>query len=99
MEFTTSFVSSRGLLKSFRAHNINPISSSDIIDYNILDNHNFENWIYICTDALIKFLETYLNRIDHNFILVSGDSDISINEQVLNHKSIQRLLNDKRLIK
>jgi len=98
MESITYFTSSRGILKSCKSRNLSPISSSDSIDKIILDNHNKNGSIYICTDALIKFSYDYLDKIIYPFTLVTGDSDTPITNNLIQHESIQRILNNSNLI-
>ena len=92
MENLAYFVSSRGLLKSCDHHNKHPISSSIEIDFDILKNLKSNESIYICTDALINFSKNYLEKITNPFVLVSGDSDIEINERFLEQTEIQAIL-------
>jgi hypothetical protein len=98
MEAVTTFVSSRGLLKSCANRNFNPISSSEIINDNIIDKFEAYDSIYICADALENFSNNVLNRIEHPFVLVSGDSDRKIDEKLISQEVISRIVNHKNLI-
>jgi hypothetical protein len=99
MESITSFVSSRGLMKSCNAQNKNPVSSSDFIDLDILDAHKSGGSIYICTDALLNFSGNFLTKIQHPFKLVTGDSDTPINNNLIQHESIRNILENQYLEK
>ena len=68
-------ISSRGLLYSCDHHSKSPISSS--IDVNHLTG-DLSGTIYVCTESLQYFIETCLPRIKKPFVLVSGDSDITV---------------------
>ena len=92
------FVSSRGLIKSCFKHNINPISSNSVIDSSLLEGHLPGESIYVCSDALIIFSENFLPLIQHSFVLVSGDSDTSINKEFLEISAISKILSNKYLV-
>lgn len=96
MEQLTSFVASRGLLKSCGCHNQSPISSISHIDINLLKNHKQNGSIYVCTDALNNFAINFLPKINEPFVLVSGDSDIPITN--INDFTISTILNNKYLL-
>jgi len=98
MENLTTFVSSRGILKSCDSHNKKPTSSSPHIDPNLIDHHRPGGSIYVCTDALVNFAENFLPRIVCDFVLVSGDSDVPIAEALLNHPAIKTLVESNYLI-
>lgn len=95
------YVSSRGLLKSCDYFSFTPISS-------IKQLHNYPNFnnlkkiknptIYICNSAISNFINIMLPKIDFSFILVSGDSDDIIPQEVLNNNNLNKLLNDIRII-
>lgn len=86
-------------MKSCSYFNKNPISSNDAIDHNlIVDLKPFES-IYVCTDALFNFSNIFLSSITVPFILVTGDSDMPINSELLNHSVIIKLLESNFLIK
>lgn len=71
------YVSSRGILKSCDIHNENPISSSDYLDPLIYSNIPAGSVVYVCTEAIPKFIETYLPMAKGPVVVVSGDSDLS----------------------
>jgi hypothetical protein len=78
MEELTTFVSSRGILKSCCARNRSPASSSGAIDQDLLARHRAGGSIYVCTDALREFVHSVLPRLNAPFTLVSGDSDVPV---------------------
>lgn len=98
MERLTIFTSSRGILKSCDHFNAFPISSSSGIDEGLIEKHAAGQSIYICTDALINFATQILPKIAHPFVLVSGDSDTTIDEKFVSNEIIKSLLNDSKLI-
>jgi len=83
MEQFNSFVSSRGLLKSCSIRNAKPLSSVALIDFS---RHNAltegSTTIYVCQDALGLFAEHILGSIDKPFVLLSGDSDLPVTEDL-----------------
>ncbi|QWD97854.1 hypothetical protein C2740_05675 [Polynucleobacter sp. MG-5-Ahmo-C2] len=92
MENINYFVSSRGILRSTTYHNAQPRSSSPNIDIDLLLNSDQLEAIYICTDALENFSNNYLKNVKNRFNLVSGDSDLCINHEFLNSKSISNII-------
>ena len=94
------YVSSRGLLKSCDHFSINPISSIKQLhnypDYNNLKNIKNPS-IYICNSAITYFMNNMLPLIDFSFILVSGDSDDIMPQELLNNTDYNKLINDNRL--
>jgi hypothetical protein len=98
MESITSFTSSRGLLKSCNARNVTPVSSRDHIDPIILNGLRSGESIYICTDALFNFSNHYLDKIHHPFTLVTGDSDTTISQNLIQHEAIIKVLNHPYLM-
>jgi hypothetical protein len=97
MEQLTIFTSSRGLLKSCPSHNSNPHSSQSHIDSDILRVHRSGDAIYVCTDAVYLFARDIFPHIKQHFVLVSGDSDVPVNEALLTDPSIAHMLADERL--
>lgn len=98
MEATTSFISSRGLMKSCKAFNTKPVSSVDHIDTHILNDHGFNESIYICTDALLNFSCNFIDKIEHPFSLITGDSDTPITQNLIQHEAIKKILDNPYLI-
>lgn len=94
-------VSSRGLLKSCDYFSLTPHSSiKQLINYPQLEKiKNIKNpSIYICSSAIPHFINAMLPLIDFSFILVSGDCDETIPNEILNNNDFINLLNDIRLI-
>jgi hypothetical protein len=83
MEDKCHFVCSRGLLKSCDFHSLNPISScGNDIGYLIEMLNSTRMYdgmtIYVCSDLLRSFVKYVLPKITHKFVLVSGDSDMTV---------------------
>ena len=98
MEQLTSFISSRGILKSCRSHNKQPTSSSPHIDLDLLETHRPGGTIYVCTEALRNFADNFLPNIRDPFILISGDADTAISQPLLNDPAIVCILGNNHLL-
>ena len=101
MEENNTFVSSRGLLKSCDYYSLTPYSSiKQLLNYLSLENiKTIKNpSIYICSSAILHFINTMLPLIDFSFILVSGDCDETVPQEILNNIDFLKLVNDTRLI-
>ena len=95
------YVSSRGLLKSCDYFSYTPYSSiRQLYNYPQLEKiKNIKNpSIYICSSAIYHFITVMLPLIDFSFILVSGDCDETIPDEILNNNTLLKLLNDNKLI-
>jgi len=95
------FVSSRGILKSCDFYSLTPYSSiTQLLNYLPLENiKTIKNpSIYICTSAILHFINSMLPLIDFSFILVSGDCDETIPQEILNNIDFLKFVNDTRLI-
>jgi hypothetical protein len=79
------------------AHNKSPKSSASEIDPELLIGNRSQS-IYVCTDALLNFSENYLSKIKDQYVLVSGDSDLSVGERLISDPRVQRILHDKNLL-
>jgi len=99
MEHTTLFASSRGFLKSCDHHNARPQSSSDELDASLIEGHQAGRSIYICSDALVRFTESVLPRLQSPFVLVTGDSDLPISPSSLGEAPLRRLLQSPLLLR
>ncbi len=102
MENKCYFVNSRGILKSCNFHSNNPKSScnNDTKYLFFMLNNMFNGMsIYVCSDLLKFFVNNILNKINKNFVLVSGDSDMCVPSEALNNNEINKLLNSPFLIK
>jgi hypothetical protein len=114
MENNCYFVNSRGILKSCDFHSPNPYSSwaydeSYLIDM-IQSSNMFDGMsIYVCTDMLPLFVNKILPNINHNFYLISGDSDATVpngiidlyhgNQRPLEEELCLHIANHNKLIK
>ena len=98
MEQLTSFISSRGILRSCGSHNRHPVSSNPHLDADLLEGHRPGGTIYVCTEALNDLAEFVLPKIESPFVLVSGDSDLAVNEQRASDPRVAALLEDERLL-
>ena len=99
LEQSTYFTSSRGLLKSCSCHNINPISSRAKIDSNLLNKHEPGGSIYICSDAIENFSNNFLETIKNPFILVTGDSDLAVDDAFISRPFVKKIINNPLLLK
>ena len=94
------FVSSRGILKSCDYFPITQYSSiRQMYNYpNIEKIKNIKNpSIYVCSSAIQHFIQVFLPLIEFSFILVSGDCDETIPDEILTQTEFNKLINDKRL--
>jgi hypothetical protein len=95
------FVSSRGLLKLCDYFpNTQYSSIRQMYDYPSIEKlKNIKNpSIYVCSSAIYHFVQVFLPLIEFSFILVSGDSDETVPEEILSGEDFNKLLNDKRLL-
>jgi len=100
-ENNNNYVSSRGILKSCDYHSQNPQSSIRVLHKYLEPNYitNIKNpSIYICSRAIPHFIRNMLPTIKKPFILVSGDCDETIPNEILSNNDLNNLLQDKRLI-
>jgi hypothetical protein len=80
-ENNCEYVSSRGILKSCDIKNIDPRSSNSSLENNNLHNIVNNSIVYICNTAIPNFIK-YFSTIDKKIILVSGDSDETVYEDL-----------------
>ena len=78
MEEQCVYVSSRGILRSCSIYKTPPTSSDDKIDTSILTRIEEGDSVYICSSALINFMNNVLPSLNKNIVLVTGDSDTMI---------------------
>ena len=97
MESYSSFVASRGFLKSCGARNRQAVSSTNVIDDDLVARHQPYGSIYVCTTALPGFAGHVVDQITTPFVLVSGDSDVPVSEAVLGSPTLDRILNHPHL--
>ena len=81
------FISSRVFLNYFSTNSFQEES---------LKIHKKDNIYYVPSDAIEIFIKKYLPKIFNKFIIISGNSDRSVNRKI---KNIQTLLNNKYLEK
>ena len=104
MENNCYFINSRGILKSCDFHSLNPTSSCNndktyLIEM-INNNKMFDGMsIYVCSDLLKYFVNKLLPKIQHKFVLVSGDSDLCVPIEALSQRETIQLINSPNLLK
>lgn len=105
MENNCQYVSSRGILKSCNIYSPNPISSSSTDKQYLIDMITNPSvlkpnmTIYVCGDLIPFFITKILPKIRTPFILVSGDSDVSIPYEYISKEYFNQLINSPYLIK
>nr|WP_321446120.1 hypothetical protein [uncultured Cohaesibacter sp.] len=97
-EDACEFVSSRGLVRSATTHMAVPISSSRRIPRELA----FRIWgdvgvIHLPVEALRRFAKWHMWRISKPFILVTGDSDLSVSHEDVDAKTLSRILQNRLL--
>ena len=99
-ENTNFYVCSRGILKSCDYHSLTPQSSiRQLINYPSINIQPSEiPSIYVCSSAIPNFINYTLPSINFKFILVSGDCDETIPNDIMNENSFNTFINDNRLI-
>ena len=78
MEDKCYYVSSRGILKSCNIYNRKIGSSDSNLDLDVYLNIQENDIVYVCSSAIENFFKNIFPLIKHKFILVSGDSDVSM---------------------
>ena len=98
-ERACQYVSSYGILKSTKYHSSTPISSiSELYNYDF-SKLSPNNSIYICNSAIPKFVSIFDIAITLPIILVSGDSDICIPNDVFNsHEEFLDFIENPKII-
>ena len=106
-ERNRKYVCSRGLLKNCDYFsNTQRSSIRHLLDYpnisvlnDLLVNKKKIPTIYVCSSAIPNFINTLLNKINIPFILVSGDCDESIPNDIFPSKELfDRFISNKNLI-
>ena len=98
------FVGSRGILYSCHFHSENPKSSCNN-DHGYLlqmlkSNRMFDGMsIYVCSDLLRFFAIRILPQLKHRFILVTGDSDMSVPNEAINVQYFKSLVDNPLLLR
>lgn len=93
------YVSSYGILKSTQVYSSTPISSiTELYNYDfskLLPNSS----LYICNSAIPKFVSMFDVLVIHPIVLVSGDSDVSIPNDVFNsHEEFLSFIENPKII-
>ena len=94
----TIFTSSKGILNNTNIHDQFQLSTCSSIEISIKKIKSGDK-IYVCTDALENFCKKYLHKIDKDFVLISGDSDLTMEEASFSKNVIAKIANNKRVIK
>jgi len=103
-ESLCQLVCSRGLLKFCDFHSQNPISGSpndNLYLHEMLNSGNMFNGmsIYVCNELLSYFINNILVKLEHKFVLVSGDSDMEVPNEVISTQQYNTLINSPLLLK
>lgn len=107
-ETNCEFVCSRGILKSCDIYSYKPVSSirnmtyydySDLYDCSA-DAQADANYktLYVCISALPDFIQTVFPRVKNSFILVTGDSDETCPNDILEHQSFIEFIESDKVI-
>ena len=94
------FVSSRGILKSCHYHSSTPHSSiRKLLNYPHLDviDEVSTPTIYVCSSAIPHFMSVLLPQIHKAFILLSGDCDEMVPDELFNAETLRQLLCNRYL--
>jgi len=97
MENECKYVSSRGFLKACDIHMPNPQSSSTVLDPEVYQKIQRGSTVYVCNSALRTFCSTILPSITVPFVLVSGESDISMPSGAFSDEELYAFLQDERI--
>jgi len=97
MERTTTFVSSRGILKSCDWRNRIPQSSSPQLDFDFPEHGKDGGVFHLCPEAFPSFFSKIYSNIKSGFSLVTCDSDIAISDSLLAHPAFVHLMNNSLL--
>jgi len=102
MENECKFVSSRGLMKSCNIYSVSPCSS---IKYCMnlklfsVPSKNSMKTIYINSSAIPHFAHNVFPTIKEPIILVTGDCDETIPNDLLHLMNFNKFINDERIVK
>lgn len=93
------YVCSRGFLKICDIHSILPKSGTSV---RCIYNREFESCsdittIYVCNNAIPDFVK-YVDTINFKFVLVSGDSDDTIPDDVLSQDKFNEFISNDNLV-
>ena len=92
------YVSSRGILKSCNVKSTTPISSiKQLLNYDFSKLYDGCT-LYVCNYA-IPYFSTVINKINNKFILVSGDSDCTVPDELFkNNNEFHNFINNEKII-
>lgn len=100
MENECTFVSSRGLMKSCNVYSNTPLSSiRHCVNLTCFTKPSKNTIIYVNSSAIPHFARTVFPTIKGSIILVTGDCDETIPDDLLNQMDFNSFINDKRIIK
>ena len=94
------FMSSRGILKLCDIKSKTPVSSIRKMinyDFKILNQSSGNETFYICMQSSMKHFYQNIEKIQFNFVLVSGDCDESMPFDILSSQEFNNLINNKHL--
>jgi len=97
-EENNEYISSRGILKSCALFSESPISCNKgciTYNFNLLKNGGV---IYISGISLAGFINNYINKLNYNFVLVCGDCDETIPNDILNQEEFLKFIENDKLI-
>jgi hypothetical protein len=97
IEDKCNFISSRGILKSCDIKSIYPISSSKNLNGYDFSKISKNSIIYICSSAINEF-KNKIGDIKEKFILVTGDSDISVPDNILEGFDFINFIENEKII-
>lgn len=102
-----NYVNSRSLMFACNIHPKSPQSSTHVVAYltditpefnrHCQSNSEGIPSIYIPSDQIVEFTNLIAPQIEKPFILVTGDSDLSVNKEILGN-SLEKLLNNPLLV-
>lgn len=94
-----SLIHSKGFFFVCDHHALKPSSSCPAVDPILMESTFYRgDSIYICNSALPDFIQNYLPTLTTPFVLVSGDSDVTIPDS-LSPEELQTLLSSPLLLK
>jgi hypothetical protein len=92
------FVNVKGLINSCSFCNHNQKADADWIDFEVNQQHNGLLSIHINTDSFPRFIENYLPKVKKSFVLIVGNSDLSLSCDIMSYSQLQKFLDNPLLI-
>ena len=92
LEHLNLFVSSRGILRSCDLFGSSPRSSHITVDQEFDHKIHSASSVYLCTDAVFSFAKGLFQKVNHQIVLVTGDSDLAIDQELLNEPDVAAML-------